>query len=77
MRTRQAFIEFQTIFLYLASEAQIPSTSLRLDLYDKLTTQLQTPIVAMLEDLDTYDKLATRCLSLDIELKRISTRVER
>ena len=31
----------------------------------------------MLEDLDTYNKLATRCLSLDIELKRISTRVER
>jgi Zinc knuckle len=77
MRTGQAFIEFQTIFLHLAGEAQIPSTSLRLDLYDKLTTQLQTPIAAMLEDLDTYDKLATRCLSLDTELKRISTRVER
>jgi Zinc knuckle len=77
MRTGQAFTEFQTTFLHLAGEAQIPSTSLRLDLYDKLTIQLQTPIAVMLEDLDTYDKLATRCLSLDTELKRISTRVER
>jgi hypothetical protein len=31
----------------------------------------------MLEDLDTYEKLVTRYLSLDTELKRIAARVDR
>jgi hypothetical protein len=38
MKTSQTFVEFQTRFLHLASEAQIPIESLRLDLFDKLTT---------------------------------------
>ena len=40
MKTSQTFVEFQTQFLHLAGEAQIPAENLRLDLYDKLTTQL-------------------------------------
>jgi hypothetical protein len=31
----------------------------------------------MLEDLDTYAKLAARCLSLDTELKRIAACIDR
>jgi len=37
MRTSQTFIEFQIQFLHLAGEAQIPTESLRLDLFDRLT----------------------------------------
>jgi hypothetical protein len=77
MRTSQSFAEFQTTFLHLAGEGQVPADSLRLDLYDKLTTPLQERLAVMLEDLDTYAKLAARCLSLDTELKRITARIDR
>jgi hypothetical protein len=40
MTAGQPFAKFQTQFLHLAGQAQIPSKDLRLDLYDKLTTQL-------------------------------------
>ena len=40
MRTGQTFTEFQTQFLHLAGEAQIPAESLQLDLFDRLTIQL-------------------------------------
>ena len=77
MKASDSFADFQTTFLHLAGEGQIHSDNLRLDLYDKLTTPLQERLAATLEDLDTYQKLANRCLSLDTELKRISARVER
>jgi hypothetical protein len=77
MKAGESFADFQTTFLHLAGEGQIHSDNLRLDLYDKLTTQLQERLAATLEDLDTYQKLANRCLSLDTELKRISARVDR
>jgi hypothetical protein len=77
MKAGEPFADFQTTFLHLAGEGQIHSDNLRLDLYDKLTTQLQERLAATLEDLDTYQKLANRCLSLDTELKRISVRVDR
>jgi Zinc knuckle len=77
MRTGQSFSDFQTNFLHLAGEAQIPITSFRLDLYDKLTTKLQDRLAAVLDDLESYEKLSTRCLSLDTKLRRISGRIDR
>lgn len=77
MKTSQTFAEFQTQFLHLAGEAQIPQESLRLDLYDRLTTPLQRGIAPMLRTFDTYQELAASCLSLDTELKRITAREER
>jgi hypothetical protein len=59
IKASEPFADFQTIFLHLAGEGQIHSDNLRLDLYDKLTTQLQERLAATLEDLDTYQKLAT------------------
>ena len=41
MKPSQPFVEFQIQFLHLAGEAQILAENLRLDLYDKLTTQMQ------------------------------------
>jgi hypothetical protein len=77
MKSSDLFREFQTTFLYLAGEGQIHESNLRMDLFDKITPQLQERLAATLEDLDTYEKFATRCLSLDTELRRIHARIER
>ena len=77
IRTSQTFIEFQTEFLHLAGEAQIPAECLRLDLFDRLTTQLQEKLAAQLRTLDSFAELAASCLSLDTELRRIAARTER
>ena len=76
MTARQSFAKFQTQFLHLASQAQIPAEDLRLDLYDKLTTQLQRGIAPILRSLVTYTELSASCLSLDTELKRITAQCE-
>ena len=71
MQATQTFSEFQTTFLHLAGEGQVPKPSLRLDLYDKLPPHLQRMLLPTLDDLDTYEQLAARCLALDTGLKRI------
>lgn len=71
MQTNQTFSEFQTTFLHLAGEGQVPRTSLRLDLYDKLPPYLQRMLLPTLDDLYSYEQLAARCLALDTGLKRI------
>jgi hypothetical protein len=75
--TNQSFAEFQTTFLHLAGEGQIYESNLRMDLYDKLSTDLQKGMASHLVDLNTYNKLAACCLSLDTELQRINARVDR
>ena len=40
MKSSQSFSEFQTQFLYLAGQAEILRVSLRMDLYDRVTTAL-------------------------------------
>jgi hypothetical protein len=46
MKPYQPFVKFQTQFLHLAGEAQIPAENLQLDLYDKLTTMTHVGITA-------------------------------
>jgi hypothetical protein len=77
MKPNQPFTEFQTQFLHLAGEGQVPLENYRLDLYDKLTIRLQEKIAVTLDDLPTYNRLAARCLSLDSKLKRIEARPNR
>jgi hypothetical protein len=77
IKAGDSFTDFQTTFLHLAREGQIHSDNLRLDLYDKLTTQLQERLAATLENLDTSQKLANRCISLDTELRRITAQADR
>jgi hypothetical protein len=71
MQATQAFSEFQTTFLHLAGEGQVPRSSYRLDLFDKLPSYLQKMLLPTLDDLETYEQLAARCLTLDTGLKRI------
>jgi hypothetical protein len=40
MQTNQSFADFQTTFLHLAGEGQVPTDNLRMDLFDKVTTPL-------------------------------------
>jgi hypothetical protein len=40
MTTNQLFAKFQTTFLYLAGKRQIYKSNLRIDLYNKLFTDL-------------------------------------
>jgi hypothetical protein len=77
MQPSQSFSEFQTQFLHLAGQAQVPQESLRLDLYDRVTILLQKGIAPILRLLPTYEELAADLASLDTELRRISVREER
>jgi hypothetical protein len=77
MKPSQSFSEFQTQFLHLAGEAQVPRESLRLDLYDRVTTTLQKGIAPNLRLLPTYEELAADLASLDTELRRIAVREDR
>ena len=74
MKSTQTFTEFQTQFLKLAGTGKVPRESLRIDLYDKLTAQMRDSLAVLIDDLDTYEKLAKRCLTLDSEQKRNATR---
>ena len=47
MWSTKIFIDFYTQFLHLASKGQIPDEDLHLDLYDKLTLELQRAITLM------------------------------
>jgi hypothetical protein len=77
IKPNQPFSEFQTQFLHLTGEGQVPIKNYRLDLYDKLTIKLQDKIAATLDDLLTFERLTARYLSLDLELKRIDARADR
>jgi hypothetical protein len=53
MRANETFLDFYTRFLYLASEGCILDEDLRLDLYDKITLELQRAIAPTEETLTT------------------------
>ena len=75
MSIGDTFIDFKTRFLLLAEEAGIPQSSRRLDLYDKLTVELQTSLVPVLSTLTTFNDLCARATEVDQERKWISQRV--
>ena len=61
----KTFMDFYTRFLHLASEGQILGEDLRLDLYDKLTLELQHAIALMEGTLDELKDLQKALLRLD------------
>jgi hypothetical protein len=77
IKPSQSFSEFQTQFLHLAGEVQVPRESLRLDLYNRVTTILQKGIASNLRLLPIYKELAADLASLDTELRRITVREDR
>jgi hypothetical protein len=75
MSTTDTFVDFKTRFLLLAEEAGIPQSSRRLDLYDKLTVELQTSLVPVLSTLVTFNDLSARAIEVDQERRWISQRI--
>jgi hypothetical protein len=45
MKSTETFIDFYTWFLHLARQARIPEEDLQLDLFNKLTLELQQTIL--------------------------------
>jgi len=72
MKPCQFFAEFQTQFLHLAGEGQVPLKNYCLDLYNKLTIRLQEKITVTLDNLLTYKRVTAYCLSLDLKLRQIN-----
>jgi hypothetical protein len=65
MKSIETFIDFHTRFLHLARQARIPEEDLQLDLFNKLTLELQQTILPVYSTLQTIKSLADECLSLD------------
>jgi hypothetical protein len=57
MKTNKTFLNFYTQFLHLASKEHILDKDLRLDLYNKITLELQHTIAFTKEMLTTLPKL--------------------
>src|SRR3954466_16092128 len=77
MKTTKTFADFHTRFLHLAGQAKIPKEDLRLDLFDKLTIELQRTVLPVYSMLKTPKTLADECLSLDQGLRRLKARSDR
>ncbi len=65
MKPTKQFIDFHTWFLHLTGQAKILQNDLYLDLFDKLTMELQCMVLPIYTTLMTEKALANQCLSLD------------
>ena len=57
MKTIKTFSTFYTHFLHLAGQAQIPQKDLFLDLFDKLTLNLQQAVLLVFTTIQTLKEL--------------------
>ena len=65
MQSTKTFTDFYIQFLHLTSEGQILDEDLRLDLYDKLTLELQRAIALIEGTLNELKDLQKALLHLD------------
>ena len=77
MKTTETFSAFQTRFLHLAGQAQIPQEDLLPDLFDKLTLDLQRAVLPAYTTAQTLKELTDHCLAIDQGLRRIKARADR
>ena len=77
MKKAETFSTFQTRFLHLAGQAQIPQEDLMPDLFDKLTLELQRAVLPVYTTIRTLKELTDHCIALDQGLRRIQTRADR
>ena len=77
MKPSETFADFHTRFLYLAGQARIPKDDLQLDLFDKLTIELQRTILLVYSTLTTVKTLVDECLSLDQGFRKLKACSER
>jgi hypothetical protein len=65
MKTTETFSAFQTRFLHLAGQAQIPQEDLLPDLFDKLTLDLQRAVLPAYTTAQTLKGLTDHCLAIN------------
>jgi len=68
MKTTKTFSAFQTYFLHLAGQAQIPHKDLMPDLFNKLTLDLQHTVLPVFTTVQTLKVLMDHCLAIDQSL---------
>src|SRR6266702_3496423 len=71
MKTTKTFSIFHTCFLHLAGQAQIPQKDLLLDLFDKLTLDLQRAVLLVFITVQTLKELTDQYLAIDQGLRQI------
>jgi hypothetical protein len=77
MKVSETFPAFQTRFLHLAGQAQIPAEDLIPDMFDKLTLDLQRAALPFYTSAKSLQELTNHCLALDQGLRRIKARSDR
>ena len=77
MKVSETFLAFQTRFLYLAGQAQVPTEDQMPDMFDKLTLDLQRAALPFYTSAGTLQELSNHCIALDQGLRRIKARSER
>ena len=77
MKPEDSFLDFRSRFVQLATLAQIPMLSRRMDLYEKLTVDLQESILSQLDNLTTYSLLEKKVQGLYDLRQRVNERKKR
>lgn len=76
IKPSETFADFYTCFLHLAGQAKILKDDSQLDLFDKLTMELQRTVLPVYSTLTTVKTLADECLSLDQGLRRLKAHAD-
>jgi hypothetical protein len=71
MKSTKTFLDFYTQFLQLARQAKIPSDNLQLDLFNKLTLELQRTVLLVYTTLSTEKALTDQYVALNNRLQQI------
>ena len=65
MKSTKTFLDFYTQFLHLARQAKIPSDNLQLDLFNKLTLELQRTVLLVYTTLPIEKALIDQYVALN------------
>ena len=76
MKTIKTFSTFQTRFLHLANQAQIPKKDLLLDLFDKVTLNLQQAVLLVFTTIQTLKEFTDQYLAINQSLHLIKTHAD-
>ena len=68
MKSTKTFLDFHTQFLQLARQGKILSDNLQLDLFNKLTLELQRTVLLVYTTLSTEKALVDQCVALNNRL---------
>jgi hypothetical protein len=76
MKHGQLFSDFQTDFIHLANEGNIPKGEWKEGLYERLTSVLKKAMISQLEAQSTYEAFSASCLFMDNEYRKIQGEIQ-